>query len=122
MTRSFLSVRSVPGKPGHQGWSGGDVEALPPSSANGNGGKWPRSRPNARRKNEGARPRRGNGRNACGHGASPTVSGSASLSAQQAGSRPGPCVQLREFVAGPVHDGDGTLRSLEFLNRGGKKF
>ena len=39
MTRSFLSVRSVPGNRSHPGWSGGDVEALPPSSANGSGGK-----------------------------------------------------------------------------------
>ncbi|WP_169250379.1 zincin-like metallopeptidase domain-containing protein [Candidatus Competibacter phosphatis] len=105
-----------------QGWSGGDVEALPPEQrerqrrqmaeiAAQRAAEERRRQAQARERAERLWAR-----------ANPTVSDRhpylRNKQVPALGLR-----QLRELLLVPVHDGDGTLRSLEFLNpEGGKKF
>ena len=105
-----------------QGWSGGDVEALPPEQrerqrrqmaeiAAQRAAEERRRQAQARERAERLWAR-----------ANPTVSDQHPYLRNKQVSALG-LRQLRDLLLVPVRDGDGTLRSLEFLNpEGGKKF
>jgi putative DNA primase/helicase len=105
-----------------QGWSGGDVEALPPEQRERQ--RRQMAEIAAQRAAE-ERKRQAQARERAERlwaRASPTVSDRhpylRNKQVPAIGLR-----QLRELLLVPVRDGDGTLRSLEFLNpEGGKKF